>query len=127
MLSSHIFNGNMWRFLSSYTQSYFPLVLCGVAYLCQFEGNLECIYMGYFGLIMHSGFGDGSGGPVLENTDLWIPYNTIVFVSELFSQKKKQNKIIVRRPAFARSPSWLLLVWGKQLKLVTTSTTLIWQ
>ena len=35
--------------------------------------------MGYFGLIIHSSFGDGSEGPAVENTDLWIPYNTIVF------------------------------------------------
>ena len=32
-----------------------------VVYLCQFEGSLECIYMGYMGLFIHSGFGDGSG------------------------------------------------------------------
>ena len=32
-----------------------------VVYLCQFEGSLECIYMGYLGLFIHSGFGDESG------------------------------------------------------------------
>ena len=35
----------MWRFLSNYTTSYFTLVLCGVVYLCLFEGSLEGIYM----------------------------------------------------------------------------------
>ena len=60
--------GNMWRFLSNYTPSYFTLVLCGVVYLCQFEGSLECIDMGYFGLIIRFGFGDGSGGPAVENS-----------------------------------------------------------
>ena len=58
--------GNMWRFLCKYITSYFTLVLCGVVYLCKFKGYLECIYMGYFTLIIHSGFGDGSGGPVVE-------------------------------------------------------------
>ena len=58
--------GNMLRFLTNYTPSYFTLVLCGVLYLCQFEGSFKCIYMGYFGLIIHFCFGDGSGGPAVE-------------------------------------------------------------
>ena len=35
--------------------------------------------MGYFSLNIHSGFGDGHGGPVAENTDLGISYYTIVY------------------------------------------------
>ena len=50
-----------------------------VVYLCQFEDSLECIHMGYFGLIIHSGFDDGSVGPAAEITSLWIPYYTIVY------------------------------------------------
>ena len=38
---------NIWRFQ--------------VAYLCQFECSLECIYMGYLGFFIHSGSGVGSG------------------------------------------------------------------
>ena len=30
-----------------------------VVYRCQFEGSLECIYMGYLGLFIHSGWGMG--------------------------------------------------------------------
>ena len=79
MLRSPIFNVGKWRFLSNYIISYFTLVLCDVVYLCQFEGSLECIYIGYFSLIIHSGFWDGSGGPAVEVTNLWIPYYTIVY------------------------------------------------
>ena len=49
--------------------------ICGVVYLCQFEGSLKCIYMGLFGLFIHSDFGDGFG-PVDRITILWIPYYT---------------------------------------------------
>ena len=67
----------MRRFLSNYTTSYYTLVLCGVVNLCQFEGSLECIYMGILGLFIHSGFGDGSG-PVSKTADQRILYYTIV-------------------------------------------------
>ena len=72
-----ILNYNMWRFLSNYTTSYYTLVLCGVVHLCQFEVSLECIYMGYLGQFIHSGFGDGSG-PAGRMTDQRILYYTIV-------------------------------------------------
>ena len=48
-----------------------------VVYLCQYEGILECIYMGYLGLFIHSGFGDRSVGSVLEVTDQEILIFTI--------------------------------------------------
>ena len=35
--------------------------------------------MGYFGLIIHSGFWDRSRGPAVEITNLWIPYYTIIY------------------------------------------------
>ena len=48
-----------------------------VVYLCQFEGSLECIYMGYLGIFIHSGFGDGSVASALEVTDQEILIFTI--------------------------------------------------
>ena len=70
-----IFSINMCRLLSNYTTSYYTLVLYDVVHLCQFEGSLECIYMGFFSLFIHSGFGDGSGSADRISM-LWIPYYT---------------------------------------------------
>ena len=42
------------------------LVLCDVVYLCQFEGYLECISLGIFGLIIQFGFDGGTRGPADE-------------------------------------------------------------
>ena len=63
----------MLRSLSNYITSYLTQVLCGVVYLCQFDGSLECIYMGYFGTIIHLGFGDGSGGPAVKKLTWGYP------------------------------------------------------
>ena len=44
------------------------LACCFSGFMLEFEGSLECIYVGYLGSFIHSCFGDGSG-PVGRMTD----------------------------------------------------------